>query len=72
MGYNFIRTMKKDIVPYKSIYLFSTPEYLGVFDILTDVKAFVEQKGSHLSFYLYESIGMAIGNTNGVAQIALS
>lgn len=72
LGYNFIRTMKKDIVPYKSIYLFSTPEYLGVFDILTDVKAFVEQKGSHLSFYLYESVGMAIGNTNGVAKIALS
>lgn len=72
LGYNFIRTMKKDIVPYKSVYLFSTPEYLGVFDILTDVKAFVEQKGSHLNFYLYESIGMAIGNTNGVAKIALT
>ena len=72
LGYTFIRTLKKDIVPNNSIYMFSTPEYLGVFDILTDVKAYVEQKGSHLRFNLYETIGMAIGNVNGVAKIALT
>lgn len=72
LGYNFIRTIKKDIVPAGSIYLFSTPEYLGVFDILCDVKAYVEQKGSHLRFYLYETVGIALGNINGVAKIVLT
>ena len=72
LGQNFIRTNKFDIVPQGTIYLFSTPEFLGVFDILTDVKAFVEQKANHLRFYLYETVGMAFGNVNGVASIVLS
>lgn len=72
LGHTFIRTIKYDIVKPGSIYLFTTPEYLGVFDILTDVKAYIEQKGSHLRFHLYETVGMALGNVNGVAKIELS
>jgi hypothetical protein len=71
-GRTFIRTIKNDIVAPGNVYLFSTPEFLGVFDILTDVKAFVEQKGSHLRFYLYETVGVSLGNINGVAKIALT
>lgn len=72
LGHTFIRTIKYDIVKPGSIYLFTTPEYLGVFDILTDVKAFIEQKGSHLRFHLYETVGMSLGNKNGVAKIQLT
>jgi hypothetical protein len=61
-----------DVVKPKEIYLFTTPEFLGVFDILTDVKAYIEQKGSHLRFHLYETIGMSFGNVNGVAKIKLT
>lgn len=71
MGHTFIRTLKHEVVAPGNIYLFSTPEYMGVFDILTDVKAYVEQKGSNVYFYLYETVGCAIGNVNGVAKIKL-
>ena len=72
LGQTFIRTIKHDVVVPGTIYLFSTPEFLGVFDVLEDVKAFVKQEGSHLRFYLWETVGMAIGNINGVARIKLT
>lgn len=71
LGYNFVRTIKNDVVKEGHIYLFSTPEFLGVFDILEDVKAFMETKGNKFSFYLWETIGISIGNDNGVAKIEL-
>ena len=72
MGYTFIRTLKNDIVKPGNIYLFTTPEYLGVFDVLEDVKAFIEQKANKIRFYLYETIGIAIGNDNGLVKIVLA
>lgn len=72
LGYNFIRTIKNDIVKPGNIYLFTTPEYLGVFDVLNDVKAFMETEANKFRFYLYETIGVAIGNTNGIAKISLT
>lgn len=71
LGRNFIRTIKQDIVPPGRVYIFSTPEYLGVFDILEDVKAFMETRANKFSFHLWETIGIAIGNDNGVAMIQL-
>jgi hypothetical protein len=71
LGYNFVRTIKHDIVKPGHIYLFSTPEFLGVFDVLEDVKAFMETRGNKFSFYLWETIGIAIGNDNGLAKIEL-
>ena len=71
LGQTFIRTTKMDVVKPGTIYLFTTPDFLGVFDVLTDVKAYIEQKGSHLRFHLYETIGIAIGNVKGVAKINL-
>lgn len=71
LGYNFIRTIKNDIVKPGNIYLFTTPEYLGVFDVLNDVKAFMETEANKFRFYLYETIGIAIGNTSGIAKISL-
>lgn len=70
-GYNFVRTIKNDIVKPGHIYLFSTPEFLGVFDVLEDVKAFMETRGNKFFFYLWETIGIAIGNDNGLAKIEL-
>lgn len=71
-GRTFIRTIKNDIVAPGNVYLFSTPEFMGVFDILTDVKVFVEQKASNLRFYLYETVGVSLGNVNGFAKISLT
>lgn len=72
LGRDFVRTIKNDIVPPGRIYIFSTPEYLGVFDILEDVKAFMETRANKFSFHLWETIGIAIGNDNGVAMIQLA
>lgn len=72
LGYNFVRTIKGDIVPPGRIYMFSTPEYLGVFDVLEDVKAYMKTEANKFSFHLWETIGISIGNDNGVAMIQLA
>lgn len=72
LGHTFIRTTKMDIVKPGNIYMFTTPEFLGVFDILSDVKAYIEQKGSFLRFHLYETIAIAFGNVQGFAKIVLT
>jgi len=71
-GQRFIRTIKHDVVAPGTVYLFTTPEFLGVFDVLEDIKAYIEQKGSHLRFYLWETVGMAFGNINGLVRIKLT
>lgn len=72
MGYTFIRTIKHEIVKPGTFYVFTTPEYLGVFDVLEDVKAFIETKGPELRFYLWEFIGITIANINGVMRCKLT
>lgn len=72
LGHTFIRTLKQDIIKPGQIYVFSTPEFLGVFDVLNDVKAFVEQRANILNFHLWETVGMSICNKNGVGKIVLT
>jgi len=72
LGCNFVRTIKGDVVKPGRIYIFSTPEYLGVFDVLEDVKAYMKTEANKFSFHLWETIGIAIGNDNGVAMIQLA
>ena len=69
LGNTFVRTLKNDVVKPGNIYFFSTPEYLGVFDVLNDVRAYVKQEGPILTFYMWEDIGMLIANTNGIYNL---
>ena len=72
LGKKLIVTNKGDLVPEKSIYAFAAQEFLGKFFILNDTKFWVEKKRNLIKWSAYETLGMGIGNIQGVAKITLT
>lgn len=68
-NYNYVRTVKTDIVPDGELYIFASPEYLGKHYVLNDVQVFFKQEGDEITFWCWEDIGMGIGNSNAIAKM---
>ena len=69
-GKKFVRSIKNDIIPPGTAYMFSTPEFFGNFSVLQDLKSFMRlEDGNKLRFRLFENVGMSIININGVVRI---
>lgn len=68
-GYNYVKTIKTDIVPDGELFMFTSPEYLGKHFVLNDVQVFFKQEGSDIEFWVWEDVGMGIGNVNGIAKM---
>lgn len=68
-GYNYVKTVKSDIVPDGELFVFAAPEYLGKHFVLHDVQVFFKQEGSDVEFWVWEDVGMGIGNVNGIAKM---
>jgi hypothetical protein len=70
-GRRIIVSNKTDLLA-NSIYAFAAPQFLGEFAILNDTKFDIEKKRNIITFSAYESVGMIIANTKGVAKLTLS
>ena len=57
-----IKSWLLDSPTRSSVYLFSPDNYLGKFFILQDATLFIEQRGPNIHFYLYEALGIGLGN----------
>lgn len=68
-GMRFIVTIKNDLVPTNSMYLFAAPAYLGKNYVLDDVTMYIRREFYLLEFFAYMTIGGVIGNTAGVARV---
>lgn len=68
MNANWIITIKQDLVPSDSMYLFADPKFMGKSYVLEDTTMYIERKAYMLEFFAYETIGGAIGNTNSLAR----
>jgi hypothetical protein len=68
MGCRVLVTIKRDLVPDSSIYMFARPETLGKFFLLEDTTMYIDRKAYMLEFYAYESIGSAIGNVAAIGR----
>ena len=68
MGVRWIVTIKRDLVPDASIYLYAEPKFLGKFFILEDTTMYIDRKAFMLEFYAYESLGSCIANVAGVGR----
>lgn len=66
---NWITTIKDDLVPNNSMFLFAAPEFLGRLYFLEDTTMFVKREGPMLSWYAYEMLGGGIANTSAVARV---
>lgn len=70
-GRRIIVSNKTDLLANK-IYSFTSPEFLGEFNILNDTKFDIDKKRNLISFSAYETIGMIIANSKGAARLDLS
>jgi hypothetical protein len=69
MNARWIISIKQDLVPTDSIFMFADPKFLGKSFILEDTTLYVDRKAYMLEFFAYETLGGAIGNTNAVARV---
>lgn len=71
MGFNFVRTIKTDILRPGNVYVFTDPEYLGVFFVLNNVQFYIDKIANLITFQAWEDIAMAIVNINHVKKLEL-
>lgn len=69
MNARWIISIKQDLVPTDSVFMFADPKFLGKSFILEDTTLYVDRKAYMLEFFAYETLGGAIGNTNAVARV---
>ena len=69
MNARWIISIKQDLVPTDSIFMFADPKFLGKSFVLEDTTLYVDRKAYMLEFFAYETLGGAIGNTNAVARV---
>jgi hypothetical protein len=67
-GIKHLITIKRDLVPDNTLYLFTEPGFLGRFYELTPLTMYVKKEKDFLRFSARETIGLAIANIAGVAQ----
>lgn len=61
-------TIKRNLVPNGSMYMFSTPDYMGKSFALQDVTMHIKREANQLAYHPYETIGGALGNLAGIAR----
>lgn len=65
-GFKIIVTNKNDILPDNRVLIFTSPQYLGQFYEQQSATVFLKTEADMVSFQTYESIGIGLGNVNGV------
>lgn len=68
-GLDTTATIKHDIVPNKTQYIFAAPKYMGKFLISEDVTVSFKQEDYFIMLRAYESIGCSIRNEASVAKV---
>jgi hypothetical protein len=68
MNARWIITIKRDLVPDDSVYMFSDPKFIGKSYLLEDTTMYIKREAFMLEFFAYETMGAAIGNTSGLAR----
>jgi hypothetical protein len=69
-GVPVVTTIKNNILPDNTIYLFAPNEYLGNFFLLQDATLFIKNEADMIEFWSYSAPGMGIGNSAGVLKLS--
>lgn len=67
-GRQWLVTIKQDLVPTGTLFMFAEPNKLGKSYVITDTSMFIQKTAWIVEFFAYELIGAAIGNVAGVAR----
>lgn len=69
LGVKSIYTIKHDIIPDGTVYLFSAEEFFGKYYRLQPLTVYMENKAFFLTFFQYMNISLSIGNVRGVVRL---
>ena len=72
LGVKPIYTIKRDLVPDGTIYLFSSEEFFGKYYRLQPLTVFMKNEAYFLEYFQYLNISLAIGNVKGAVKIQFS
>jgi hypothetical protein len=64
----WIITIKRNLVPDDSIYMFADPRFIGKSYLLEDTTMHIKREAYMLEFFAYETLGGSIGHTSGLAR----
>lgn len=69
LGVKPIYTLKSDLVPDNTVYLFSSEEFFGKYYRLQPLTVFMETKAFFIQFFQYLNVSLSIGNVRGVCRV---
>jgi hypothetical protein len=68
-GARWVVSIKRDLIPDNTIYMFSDPSFIGKAYILDDITLYMDRKAGMLEFYPYETVGSAFGHVGGLGRV---
>jgi hypothetical protein len=71
LGKRYVRTVKTDILRPGNVYCFTSPDFLGKFYVLNNVKFYIDKYINLIKFVAWKDIGMSIINIASVRKLEL-
>lgn len=71
LGKRYIRTIKTDILRPGNVYCFTSPDFLGRFYVLNNVKFYIDKVINMVKFVAWKDVGMSIVNIASVRKLEL-
>jgi len=68
MGARWIITIKRDLVPDDTIFMFADPKFIGKSYLLEDTTMYIKREAYMLEFFAYQTCGGSIGHAGGLAR----
>lgn len=68
MNAKWIITIKRDLVPDDTMFMFADPKFIGKAYVIEDATMYIKREAFMLEFFAYQTGGGAIGNTSGIAR----
>ena len=68
MNMRWIITIKRDLVPDDTMFMFADPKFIGKSYLLEDTTMYVRREAYMLEFFSYETCGGSIGHSGGLAR----
>jgi len=69
LGCRWIITIKRDLVPDDSIFMFADPKFIGKSYLLEDTTMYIRREAYMLEFFAYQTCGGSLGHAGGLARV---
>lgn len=68
MNMKWIITIKRDLVPDDTMFMFADPKFIGKSYLLEDTTMYIRREAYMIEFFAYQTMGGSIGHAGGIAR----